>query len=117
MSTIEDKVCEKIQGRAEVGLKKYGVSMADEVLSLREWLIHLQEELMDAAVYVEKLIEEVDNEMQIKKLLTDIDSQKHNQDLTDRWNEKERYSPEWKKNFRQIKGAISYHQRWMGEEE
>jgi hypothetical protein len=58
MSTIEDKVCEKIQGRAEVGLKKYGVSMADEVLSLREWLIHLQEELMDAAVYVEKLIQE-----------------------------------------------------------
>ena len=117
MSKIEDKVCEKIQGRAEVGLKKYGVSMADEVLSLREWLIHLQEELMDAAVYVEKLIGEVDNEMQIKRLLTVLDAKKHNQHLKDRWNKKEQSSPEWKKNFRQIKGAIPYHQRWMGEEE
>ncbi len=57
MSTIEDKVCEKIQGRAEVGLKKYGVSMADEKLSRLKWLIHAQEEAMDLAIYLQKLIE------------------------------------------------------------
>ena len=56
MSRIEDNVCEKIQKRAEVGLKKYGVSMADEILSVRQWLVHLQEELMDATVYLEKLM-------------------------------------------------------------
>ena len=30
--------------------------MEEEILSMREWLVHLQEELMDAAVYVEKLL-------------------------------------------------------------
>ncbi len=56
MSAIEDAVCEKIKARSDVGKKKYGVTMEEEILSMREWLIHLQEELMDAAVYVEKLL-------------------------------------------------------------
>ena len=56
MSAIEDAVCEKIKARSNVGKKKYGVTMEEEILSMREWLIHLQEELMDAAVYVEKLL-------------------------------------------------------------
>tara|TARA_Y100001938_G_C7818971_1_gene295664 strand:- start:131 stop:313 length:183 start_codon:yes stop_codon:yes gene_type:complete len=56
MSRIEDEVCKKIQSRSDVGKEKYGVTMEDEVLSIREWLVHLQEELMDAAVYVEKLL-------------------------------------------------------------
>jgi len=56
MSAIEDNVCKKIKARSDVGKKKYGVTMEEEILSMREWLIHLQEELMDAAVYVEKLL-------------------------------------------------------------
>ena len=56
MSRIEDEVCKKIQARSEVGKKKYGVTMEEEVLSIREWLNHLQQELMDAAVYVEKVL-------------------------------------------------------------
>lgn len=59
MSRIEDNVCEKIQQRAAVGKKKYGVTMERGDLNLLEWLQHLQEELMDAAVYVERLMEEV----------------------------------------------------------
>ena len=39
---------------------KYGVTMERGDLSLIEWLTHLQEELMDAAVYVQRLIEEVE---------------------------------------------------------
>lgn len=58
MSRIEDEVCEKIQQRAKVGKAKYGVTMERGDLSLVEWLTHLQEELMDAAVYVQRLIEE-----------------------------------------------------------
>ena len=57
MSAIEDKVCEKIQKRATVGLKKYGVSMEDEQLSRLKWLIHAQQEAMDLAIYLQKLIE------------------------------------------------------------
>jgi len=58
MSRIEDEVCKKIQGRAEVGKRKYGVTMEVAPLSRLEWLIHAQEEAMDLAVYLQKLIEE-----------------------------------------------------------
>lgn len=56
MSKIEEAVAKKLLDRAEVGKNKYGVTMEREDLSTQEWLVHLQEELMDATVYVEKLI-------------------------------------------------------------
>lgn len=58
MSSIEDEVCEKIQRRAEMGKNKYGVTMEREDLTLGEWLTHLQEELMDSIVYLQRIIEE-----------------------------------------------------------
>ncbi len=57
MSNIENKVCEKIKQRAEVGLNKYGVTMDRTDLTPLEWLKHAQEEAMDLAVYLEKVIE------------------------------------------------------------
>jgi hypothetical protein len=57
MSRVEDEVCKKIQGRAEVGKGKYGVTMETAPLTKLEWLIHAQEEAMDLAVYLQKLIE------------------------------------------------------------
>ncbi len=60
MSKIEDNVCLKILGRAETGKDKYGVTMEREDLSTEEWLNHLQEELMDACVYVERLLMLID---------------------------------------------------------
>tara|TARA_R110000824_G_scaffold366017_1_gene554608 strand:+ start:385 stop:624 length:240 start_codon:yes stop_codon:yes gene_type:complete len=56
MSEIEDKIIVKIKERAEKGAKKYGVTMERDDLTYTEWLIHLQEELMDACVYIEKLL-------------------------------------------------------------
>lgn len=41
--------------RAKVGRSKYGTTMERNDLSFVEWLIHLQEELMDATIYLEKL--------------------------------------------------------------
>ena len=61
MSKIEDTVCEKIQRRAEFGLKKYGVTIEREDVSTIGWLIHLQEELMDGIVYLERLKEELES--------------------------------------------------------
>jgi hypothetical protein len=61
MSKIEDKVCEKIQSRAKVGKEKYGVTMEREDLNFIQWMNHLQEELMDAIVYIEKVIEKDEN--------------------------------------------------------
>jgi hypothetical protein len=57
MSKIEDAVCAKIQQRAEVGLKKYGVTLEREDLTELDWLIHAQEEAMDLVNYLEVLIQ------------------------------------------------------------
>ena len=54
---IEDDVCRKIQARSDKGIAKYGVTMEREDLSITEWLTHLQEEMMDAILYVEKLLQ------------------------------------------------------------
>ena len=59
MSAIEERVIAKIRSRANVGKAKYGVTMERDDLDLLAWLQHLQEELMDAAVYVERLMDEV----------------------------------------------------------
>ena len=57
MSSIEEDVCYKILKRSEVGKKKYGTTMERDDLSRLDWLKHTQEELMDACVYLEKLIQ------------------------------------------------------------
>jgi len=67
MSKIENKVSEKLLTRAEAGINKYGVTMERGDLTHKEWLIHLQEELLDGAVYIEKLLEVIDN---VKKEIT-----------------------------------------------
>ena len=41
--------------RSDVGFKKYGVTLQDDDAPLVAWLNHLQEELMDAVNYIEKL--------------------------------------------------------------
>ena len=51
--TNVNAVCDKYQDRARVGLAKYGVTTNRDDLSLFDWLTHLQEELMDAVVYIE----------------------------------------------------------------
>jgi len=64
MSRIEDEVCKKIAQRAEVGKKKYGVTVETAGLSHLEWLIHAQEEAMDLAIYLQMIIEqEIEREM------------------------------------------------------
>lgn len=57
---IEAKVCADIAARQIKGLSKYGVSVEDNNLSLREWLQHQYEELLDAAVYCRRAMEELD---------------------------------------------------------
>tara|TARA_R110002020_G_scaffold7402_8_gene31197 strand:- start:4488 stop:4667 length:180 start_codon:yes stop_codon:yes gene_type:complete len=54
---IEEQVCYKILKRSEEGKKKYGVTMERKDLTELQWLKHAQEEAMDLAVYLEKLIQ------------------------------------------------------------
>lgn len=53
---IVEKVINKYKQRSETGINKYGVTMDRDDLSIIEWLTHLQEELQDATIYIEKLI-------------------------------------------------------------
>jgi hypothetical protein len=53
------KVMTKYYERSEMGIKKYGTTLENNTLSLMEWLNHLQEELMDATLYIEKLKQEI----------------------------------------------------------
>ena len=54
-----DNVVSQLRAREERGLSKYGVNTERMDLSTLEWLQHLQEELMDGAVYIEKLKKEL----------------------------------------------------------
>ena len=72
MSKVEDEVCELIQARAEVGLKKYGVTMEREDFTHLDWLTYLQEELMDAVVYLQRLrTREQTLEAKLRELIAD----------------------------------------------
>ena len=55
MSKIEEQVIKRIRKRAEIGLKKYGKYMERNDINDIEWLSHLQEELLDASIYIEKI--------------------------------------------------------------
>lgn len=49
------KVLAKYYERSQLGIQKYGRTLDRDDLNLTDWLNHLQEELMDATLYIEKL--------------------------------------------------------------
>jgi len=58
----EARVCQDIAKRQQVGLKKYGVSIEQNQLNLKEWMQHQYEELLDAAIYCKRAIEELEKQ-------------------------------------------------------
>lgn len=54
-----EKVSCLLRSRMDVGFKKYGTTTQRTDIDLLGWLQHLQEELLDAAVYIERLKTEV----------------------------------------------------------
>ena len=52
---IIEKVVDQLVSRSDVGYEKYGVTLDEDVKDIQKWLQHLQEELLDASNYVEKL--------------------------------------------------------------
>ena len=57
---IIERVIQKFRNRSEVGFKKYGVTLKDDYQPLGKWLTHIQEELMDAVNYIEKVKDVLD---------------------------------------------------------
>jgi hypothetical protein len=51
---IVEQVVDKYQRRSELGILKYGTTLAQN--NKDNYLIHLQQELMDATLYIEKFL-------------------------------------------------------------
>lgn len=58
--TVE-RVIESYRNRSSKGIAKYGTTLSDNPLNTLEWLEHLQEELMDATLYIERLKKEMND--------------------------------------------------------
>jgi hypothetical protein len=56
----EKRVCEDIARRQAFGMGKYGVSVESNPLTQRAWIQHAYEEALDLAVYLKRLMEEMD---------------------------------------------------------
>jgi|TARA_Y100000033_G_C2747227_1_gene111783 hypothetical protein len=59
---VVERVVDKFVGRSDVGYEKYGVTLEDDPSKMLEWLNHLQEELMDAVLYLQKAKEKYETE-------------------------------------------------------
>ena len=56
----EARICTEIAARQQMGINKYGTTVAENTLSLREWLVHAKQEALDQAIYLQRAIEEID---------------------------------------------------------
>ena len=57
-SGIESLVCDDIAKRQQVGIAKYGTTVAENPLTHAEWLQHAYEECLDMAVYLKRAMAE-----------------------------------------------------------
>jgi hypothetical protein len=59
MDPIVETVVRKYRERSDIGIQKYGKTLTRNDLDFADWLTHLQEELMDATLYIERLKRDV----------------------------------------------------------
>jgi len=58
---VVERVVSKYNKRSEMGIEKYNTTLEKNNLKLKEWLVHLQEELMDATLYIEKSLSKLND--------------------------------------------------------
>jgi len=61
---VVERVVDKFIDRSDIGFKKYKVTLEDDHSDMFAWINHLQEELMDATLYLQKLKETASEELQ-----------------------------------------------------
>ena len=61
---VVERVVDKFVSRSDVGFKKYGVTLEEDKSNIFQWINHLQEELMDATLYLQKLKQSTTEELQ-----------------------------------------------------
>ena len=64
IDSIVESVITKFQQRSNVGIEKYGKTLDRTDLNYKDWLNHIQEELMDAVLYCERLRKESKTEFE-----------------------------------------------------
>jgi len=69
---VVQSVVNKFVDRSDVGFAKYGKTLRDDSSDVFAWLNHLQEELMDATLYLQRLKEEITNLREEKALLREL---------------------------------------------
>lgn len=69
MTAPIDPIVEAIRAdllrRSELGIAKYGVTLARTDLGLRDWLQHAYEETLDSANYLKRAIMHIDHEREM----------------------------------------------------
>ena len=60
---VVERVVDKFVSRSDVGFEKYGITLNNDKSNLFAWINHLQEELMDAVLYMQKLKETTTEEL------------------------------------------------------
>lgn len=58
---VVDEVVYKYKERSHKGIETYGTTLEDSTEDHRAFLVHLQEELMDSTLYIQKLIKQIDD--------------------------------------------------------
>jgi hypothetical protein len=71
LDSINQAVIRKIEERAQQGMETYGQPMTRPDKGLSFWLRSLQEELMDGAVYLERVLQDLE---QVSKLLGNLEN-------------------------------------------
>jgi hypothetical protein len=69
---VVERVVDKFISRSDIGFEKYGITLEEDMSNVFIWINHLQEELMDAVLYLQKLKESSTEELQ-EALLKNIE--------------------------------------------
>jgi hypothetical protein len=69
---VVQSVVNKFVDRSDVGFAKYGKTMRDDRSDVFVWLNHLQEELMDATLYLQRLKEEISDLREEKAMMNEL---------------------------------------------
>ena len=80
-SSVLNILVDKYEDREAKGFLKYGTTMDRGDLNINEWLNHLQEELMDATLYITKLKLEVQDA--IEEAAIDIFTEEESEELSE----------------------------------
>ena len=68
----EAEVCADIAKRQLMGINKYRTTVAQNPLSLKQWLQHAYEESLDQAIYLKRAIQEIEKGEVAPRQMTDI---------------------------------------------